>query len=178
MIVAAIKKIEAVNWPTTNTFLNVLLFNPPLSFPFKTTIGLNEDNTKAGYTPAKKPTTNGRAIRNTRYRGCKRSEICNCFADKLLNHDKQSHEMATASPVDRTVVNMDSVKNCLINDLFSEPTTLRIPTSFARLADLAVERFMKLIQASINTNKATAEKMYTYWIFPFTPNSGTRSDRR
>ena len=159
MIVASIKKIEAVNWPTTNTFLSVLLFNPPLSFPFKTTIGLNDESTNAGYVPANKPTTSGSAIRKTRYFGCSRSEISNSFADKLLNHGRHSQAIPMARTVDITVVKIDSVKNCLISDFFSEPTTLRIPTSFARLADLAVERFIKLIQASINTNKATAEKI-------------------
>ena len=39
------------------------------------------------------------------------------------------------------------------------PTTLRNPTSFARLAAHAVARFMKLIEAIIRMNTATAEKM-------------------
>ena len=46
----------------------------------------------------------------------------------------------------------DSLRNCLINWCLSDPTVLRIPTSFALFSLRAVERFMKLIQASISTN--------------------------
>src|SRR5512138_1147159 len=106
-----------------------------------------------------KPTIIGNAIRTVRYFGCKRSDICSSFADKLLNHARQSHAIPIARAVERTVVKIDSVRNCLIKNLSSEPTTLRMPTSFALLADLAVERFIKLMQASTNTTNAMTEKI-------------------
>src|SRR3954466_9809103 len=51
----------------------------------------------------------------------------------------------------------DSLKNCFINWLRTEPTVLRIPTSFARFSLRAVDRFMKLIHASISTNTPIIE---------------------
>ncbi|MBA7635218.1 hypothetical protein ES703_42819 [subsurface metagenome] len=52
---------------------------------------------------------------------------------------------------------MDSLKNCFISWLLCEPKTFLIPTSLARLADLAVERFIKLKHAINKTKSAIAE---------------------
>src|ERR1044071_3271358 len=57
-----------------------------------------------------------------------------------------------------------SDKNCLINWAFVDPVTFRIPTSFALLDALAVERFIKFTQARRMMNKAMLPKMYTYLI--------------
>ena len=54
------------------------------------------------------------------------------------------------------------IRNCETRLRFSVPSTFLIPTSFARFAECAVVRFMKLMQAIININKATAENIYTY----------------
>ena len=48
----------------------------------------------------------------------------------------------------------------------NEPATFLMPTSFARFAERAVERFMKFTQAINKINKAITEKMYTYVTFP------------
>jgi hypothetical protein len=52
----------------------------------------------------------------------------------------------------------DSKKNCLTSSTLLDPTTFLIPTSFARFADLAVERFMKLMQAMSKIITATIVK--------------------
>ena len=36
------------NWPTTSALRKLIPFDEVVYFPFKTSIGLNEDNTKAG----------------------------------------------------------------------------------------------------------------------------------
>ncbi len=54
---------------------------------------------------------------------------------------------------------IDSPKNCLIRSAFFAPTTFLIPTSLALVPALAVERFIKLIQAMISTKQAMIEKM-------------------
>ena len=53
----------------------------------------------------------------------------------------------------------DSVKNCRIKLLLRAPTTLRMPTSRARLAERAVARFIKLMQAITKTKIAIIEKI-------------------
>ncbi len=67
-----------------------------------------------------------------------------------------------AITVEIKTINVDSVRNCIISSLRSVPNTFLIPTSFARLAERAVVRFIKLIQAISKINNATAENMYTY----------------
>ena len=49
----------------------------------------------------------------------------------------------------RKVINIASTKNCIMMAICSEPSVFLIPTSLALLADLAVARFIKLIQAMI-----------------------------
>ena len=52
-----------------------------------------------------------------------------------------------------------------------DPATFLIPTSFARLDERAVERFMKFTQAISKMKKAMIEKIYTYVILLFGSNS-------
>src|SRR5450432_370037 len=68
-------------------------------------------------------------------------------------------------------ITVDSERNCSTRFLRVVPKTFRIPTSRARLADRAVVRFIKLIQAIRRIKAATAENIYTYWIFPPPSNS-------
>src|SRR5215471_21631534 len=59
-----------------------------------------------------------------------------------------------------TLISQDSPRNCFINDPFSAPNTLRTPTSDERLEERAVERFIKLMQAINNVNKAMDPRIY------------------
>src|SRR5580693_6084682 len=61
---------------------------------------------------------------------------------------------------------IDSIRNCAINDFFNAPATFRIPTSFARFSLLAVDRFMKLIQAINNIKTAMSVNNLTVSIRP------------
>jgi len=65
----------------------------------------------------------------------------------------------------------DSSINCLTSLVFEDPRVLRTPTSKARLVDLAVARFIKLMQAMIIIKTAIAENIYIYEIFPLCPIS-------
>src|SRR5215475_11814879 len=52
------------------------------------------------------------------------------------------------------LISSDSPMNCLINELFPAPNTLRIPTSAERLEERAVDKFIKLMQAISSVNNA------------------------
>src|SRR5688572_12814486 len=55
----------------------------------------------------------------------------------------------------------DSPMNCFIKDCFSAPKTFLMPTSEERLDERAVDKFMKLMQASRRVNKAIEPKIYS-----------------
>src|SRR5215475_3733254 len=86
------------------------------------------------------------------------------FPATALNGFRKNAANTIARSVATKLNRIASARNCFINCFFSEPKTLRMPTSLARFADCAVERFIKLTQASTIINKATAEKIYTYFI--------------
>ena len=54
---------------------------------------------------------------------------------------------------------IDSVRNCAIRLFLKEPNTFLTPTSFARLDERAVERFIKLTQAINKIRIAIKEKI-------------------
>src|SRR6185503_527018 len=76
-----------------------------------------------------------------------------------LNNGNNAQAANTAMIAARRVIITDSAKNWAMRYLRGDPSTLRTPTSRARFADRAVERFMKFIQAISNMNKAMAEKI-------------------
>src|SRR5688572_11163575 len=77
---------------------------------------------------------------------------------------KGSIDQASTRPSARAIVliKIDSVRNCFTRLAFNEPNTLRTPTSLARLADRAVDRFIKFTQAISKMKNAMAENIYTY----------------
>ena len=82
------------------------------------------------------------------------------FAGYIIK--KWQHEICNATIAiskEKTTINVDSTKNCAMRFLFSVPSTFLMPTSFARFAECAVVRFIKLMQAMSKINKATAEKI-------------------
>ncbi|MBA7585341.1 hypothetical protein ES708_27316 [subsurface metagenome] len=54
---------------------------------------------------------------------------------------------------------VDSPMNCLMSCNLLAPTIFLNPTSLARFADLAVDKFIKFIQAMIKTNTAIMENV-------------------
>src|SRR5204862_1535714 len=66
--------------------------------------------------------------------------------------------------VEITLYNIASERNWFISCFFSEPNTLRMPTSFALFTDCAVDKFIKFTQASTMMKNAITEKIYTYLI--------------
>src|ERR1700722_9426201 len=79
-----------------------------------------------------------------------------------LNDGMASCTKYKPSKNDKNVIKTDSNKNWQIRSLRCEPITLRTPTSLARFSDLAVERFMKLIQAIANTSMPIILNKRTY----------------
>ena len=69
--------------------------------------------------------------------------------------------IAIASSNEKNLIKTDSVKNCIIRCDRNEPATFLMPTSFARLAERAVERFIKFTQAMSKIKTAITEKIYT-----------------
>ncbi len=57
------------------------------------------------------------------------------------------------------LITMDSKRNCLNKLILKAPTTFRIPTSLALVAERAVDKFMKLIMATNNIKIAIIEKV-------------------
>src|SRR5665213_128869 len=68
---------------------------------------------------------------------------------------------------ERKLYSKDSVRNCFTRLLRDDPITFLSPTSFALLADLAVERLIKLIQAIIRMKQAMAPNSQTNRISPW-----------
>src|SRR5580704_14339061 len=85
-----------------------------------------------------------------------------CLLAKWLKRGNKNNTITMAITNDRKQATKDSVRNCVIRLFFRPPNTFLTPTSFARLAEDAVERFMKLMQASNKIKMAIAEKIYTY----------------
>src|SRR6185312_12684702 len=104
--------------------------------------------------------------------------ISNCLPDNWLKAGNNRHAAATATKAAIKVTKTDSARNWMIRYLRGEPSTLRTPTSRARLADRAVERFMKLTQAISKINAAIADKMYTYCMLPLASSSDSTLDLR
>src|SRR6185437_9343417 len=82
--------------------------------------------------------------------------IDSCVPEILLNTGNTRTAMIIPIIKERKLYNIDSVRNCLIRLPRLEPTTLRNPTSFARLAERAVDKFKKLIHAKTKMKIAMA----------------------
>ncbi len=58
------------------------------------------------------------------------------------------------------LIKIVSVKNCLISEIWFEPSVFLIPTSLALPEERAVERFVKFMQAIRRIARAMIEKIY------------------
>ena len=85
--------------------------------------------------------------------------ICRSFPASLPKEGRKTSTSTTAIKTAKKVNRIDSVKNCLTSLALFEPNTLRIPTSFERVEERAVVRFIKLIQAISKMNPAIMEKI-------------------
>src|SRR6478735_1595514 len=81
------------------------------------------------------------------------------LAASWLNNGSSSNAIKMASTNEKKLNKTDSVKNCVMRCERSEPATFLIPTSLARLAERAVERFIKFTQAINKIKMATTEKI-------------------
>ena len=84
-----------------------------------------------------------------------------CFPASWLNNGNNSAAMPKASSSERKLTIIDSVRNCVMRLERDDPATFLIPTSFARLADRAVDKFIKFTQAMSKMKIAIKEKIYT-----------------
>src|SRR5690349_11594966 len=92
--------------------------------------------------------------------------ISNDLPARVLKYGTSVHATTRANTNDSRLMTTDSVKNWLTMFILSDPTTFLSPTSFALLADLAVERLMKLIHAITSIKQATAPNSHTKRISP------------
>ena len=81
------------------------------------------------------------------------------FPVSSLKNGNMATVIAIANNMAAAQVSTDSVMNCLTRALFTEPITLRIPTSRARLVERAVARFIKLMMAMKRIQAAIAENI-------------------
>ena len=79
-------------------------------------------------------------------------------ADYVIEKGKEQFDEHNRHPRSEMLWIMDSPRNCPINRLRIAPRVFRIPTSWALVAERAVERLMKLIAAMSKTNIAITEK--------------------
>ena len=110
------------------------------------------------------------AVKKIQKEGCEPGEAM-CFPVKELNAGNKRYNKQTESNIAKKAKSNASPKNCAIRLLRVEPTTFLNPTSFARLADFAVDRFMKLIHAITRINTAIAPNNHTNFISPFSRRS-------
>src|SRR5215212_3067849 len=94
--------------------------------------------------------------------GFVKTEKFNCFPARMLKALSEEPMINSASVMERKLYIKDSVINWKMRRDLNAPTVFRTPTSFARLADLAVERFIKLMHAIRIIKAAMAAKMYRY----------------
>ena len=162
-----IRKIEMENWNTTSILRRLRPLKPVDSLPFNTSTGRNAERKNAGYAPAIRLTIITKIIAA----GASQVNVClvkaSSFPDTWLNKGSKSHAIITAAAVATNVTSSDSVKNCAIKLLRGEPSTLRTPTSRARLEERAVDKFIKLTQAIRRIKQAIDAKTYKTVIFPF-----------
>ena len=78
-----------------------------------------------------------------------------------LNSGRKRLTIRIATITERRVIKVDSLRYCHTKELFSAPTAFLMPTSLALREALAVDRFMKLMQAIINMKTAMAENSHT-----------------
>ncbi len=81
------------------------------------------------------------------------------MAASWLNNGNNNIAIKIASISEKKLSKTDSVKNCVIRCERNEPATFLIPTSFARLAERAVERFIKFTHAINKMKIAITEKI-------------------
>ena len=92
--------------------------------------------------------------------------IVNCFPDRLLKVGRKMETRMIEKKREMNERRIDSTMNCFMRCDFCAPVTFLMPTSLILVEDLAVAKFMKLIQAMSKTKAAMTEKMYTYLILP------------
>src|SRR6266542_1814670 len=78
---------------------------------------------------------------------CEKAGNKSCVIPKAITNNK-------------ILISNDSPRNCLTNDCFFAPSTLRIPTSAERFEERAVDKFIKLIHAINKVNKAIEARIY------------------
>jgi len=143
---------EMENCATTRTFLGVLAPLPILNAPFKNFDGTEtrqvegrvaagdkagEDRKCPGGVPKRPGWDQGK------YHGLAGEHAKPEGSEKAARRIARTKAMAASR--------MDSPRNWAMSWLRSEPRVFRMPTSFARCSLRAVERFMKLMQASNRT---------------------------
>ena len=89
--------------------------------------------------------------------------------DTCSNKGNNNKVRTVASASAMNDINMASPRNCLSREVFCAPRTFLTPTSAALLAEFAVDRFMKLIQAINNVSKAMEPRINNRVLLPDIP---------
>ena len=157
-----INAMETANWKTTNP-LRIPAW-PPLEVPeadLKISVVLNLDRYRAGYNPPVNPASKGRPMVSPAICEENRSETASSNSVSWLNQGSETLANMQANTIATTPYKSASVRNCAAKALRCEPKAFRTPTSRARCMERAVERFIKLTQASNKIKAPTTLKMRT-----------------
>src|SRR5260221_7997940 len=100
------------------------------------------------------------------------------FPETMLKYGIMPPAITAPMTKETMLKRIDSVKNWLMMLLRKEPTTFLKPTSFARFADLAVDKLTKLMTAIKRINKAIPPKSQTIRISPCRRLSLAPSEKR
>ena len=88
------------------------------------------------------------------------------FPVSELNCGSNNSIITIAINRDKKVMNSDSRMYCTISDFLFAPTVFFTPISLSLVDALAVDKFIKLIQAISNIMMAIIENSFTYAILP------------
>ena len=154
------KVIEVANCTTTNVSLKLeeVLDSAPL-LDRNICPGWKPDRNIAGYEPAPKPINKPKPNNaKTNFTSLnKLSSSCLPKAWLYKGNNNSTNAKAKTKEINTNII--ASPKNCMATCPRLAPSTLRMATSLARWLTLAVDKFIKLIQAINKINAATILKV-------------------
>ncbi len=163
--VPTIRTTETVNCSTTNTLRGILAKRPTLKVPFNTLTGWKEDSKCVITTSNQSCDQRNSEAHHPKHRNGKGKLYA--FSGHFIEewqHDR--YECKSAVTKAKPTTSNDSIKNLPISCPFHGADGLADTDFLCPLFERAVLRFMKLMQASSNTNIPMIPKSQTYSMRP------------
>ena len=163
------KKTVRANWRTTRPFRRTdCPRSPPKNGALEDAGRLEGRQVEGRIAAGQEPGQEGDAEdRRQEARGRTSGRRPDVLPAKPLNRGRTTQSRSKASPRPRNDRTRDSPRNCLTISERRAPVTLRSPTSLPRLAERAVARFMKLMQARRRMAAAARENRVSVEALPW-----------